>query len=79
MICCVFYVCTGACVYLYVYMCVLVHVFSMCGYGTTYIKLNFRVSGSSIGRVSACVCICWYDLSIGGYKTTDKKLLNFCC
>ena len=53
---------------------------SVGGYGPTDIKLyNFCGSGSTVGRVSICVFIRWYDLFVGGYGTIDIKLLNFCC
>ena len=68
------------CVFLGVYWCVCSFICLSVGvYGTTDKKvLNFRGSGSSVGRVFACVCICWYDLYVGGYGTIDIKLLNFC-
>ena len=67
MICCTFEVCLFICL-------------PIGAYETTDIKLySFRGSGSIVGYVSACVCICWYDLSVSGYGTTDIKLVNFFC
>ena len=67
--------------FLGVYWCVYLFICLSVGgvYGTKGIKLhNFCGLGSSVERVSGCVCICWYDLSVGGYGTTNIKL-NFYC
>ena len=63
----------------YWYVCLFICLY-VSGYRSTDIKLNsFHGSGSSVGRVSACMCLCWNDLYVGRYWTTYIKLLHFCC